>query len=161
MSQACKTEHMLEFRHDEDCEHNMVHESIEDHKYDEVQSEAWFKKLTMFKPGELVRDDYRLNSMQDLARENRLLRTKGDWDSVDMPEPRPIEKKALRVVHEGEMPSQDGQGVRNYSGKLKRAEFYGRQWHRGKAGRPKGSGGRGAVANEAKLAEALRMLEAM
>lgn len=118
---------------------------------EEIMNHKEFMKLTRWKrsasPRLLVVDE---------LRQSKALETRGDWDSGQDVAPRPIEAMRLVVVHGGEMPS-----VRSTSRKLERASMYARQWHRGVAGRPRGSGGKGAVADEAKLAEHLKALEAM
>lgn len=123
---------------------------------EEAMTHKEFLKLTRWKrsasPRLLVVDE---------LRQSKALETRGDWDSGQDVAARPIETLKLVVVHDGEMPSVHGRDVRSTSRKLERASLYARQWHRGKAGRPKGTGGKGAMANEAKLAEHLKALEAM
>lgn len=151
MARHCAAEHMLEFRHDEDCDHSKVHEVPRRPELVEVET----------LPKDHARHEWSAAPrlvVADELRQAKVLRTRGDWDSGQDVAPRPMEALRLVVVHGGEMPSVHGRDVRSCSRKLEAASLYARQWHRGVAGRPKGSGGKGAVADEAKLAEHLKAL---
>lgn len=149
MGRHCEAEHMLEFRHEEECDHSMVHEVPRRPELVEVEElpKGHARHEWSAKPRLVVADE---------LRQAKVLSLRGDMDPVsvglDTPRWRGT-RLSVRV-----MPSQDGAGVRNCSRKLERAESTSRRWHRGVAGRPKGTGGKGAVADEAKLAEHLKAL---
>lgn len=178
MGRNCNTNHLSEFRTDEDCEHTQEHLGSRDlelqERSRERQTHQDFLKLSrmpkMYRghlddlEGQTARvAEKRPSRVQNEQRAFKLLNTAGHDCAGILPEPRPIEVLCTRGESVRVMPSQDNhgrQGMRSCSRKLAAAEFYSRQYHQGRLGGGKrGGGGRSsAVVDEVALAELMREL---
>jgi hypothetical protein len=123
----CDGGHAAEFRTLEECAHDRSHRSELERSRDELTKDGPKNPRRVWSVKPIEPQERLIHQL----RANRALMTAGDGQGVTVGLDTP-KWRGTRLT--ADMPSQDGMGVRSCSAKLRRAEFYGPQWHR-KTGR--------------------------